>query len=206
MRGRNLPYPPRTNASDAFARAIHAHLTSTGAPTGGANRMMITTVTAGGTAELPSHVFVGFSGGVAGGGVRAALTALSATPLFAATTTRILNFDGAGSLTAAPGGPVAAAPGHFQVAHGRHCAEPRALMEAASSGKTINGMSTIWWGNNQNPYPHPAGGPPNGVGGVTIFAAPCQVCAMNDEWIMARASLEREATRTGTRKSAEAPF
>jgi hypothetical protein len=202
-----MPYPPRTTTSDALARAIYNHLAGTGQPGGGVNRMMVTVVTAGGTAELPSHVFVGFSGGVGGGGVRAALIALAAVPLFAAFTTTILPFDGAGALAHAPGGPVAAAPGHFQVAHGRHCAEPRALMAAAASGARINGMSTIWWGNVANGYPHPDGGiPTDPATGITIFAAPCQICAMNDDWIMARAQNVRDTARGLPRKSFESPI
>jgi len=167
--------------------------------------MMITVVTAGGTVGLPSRVFIGFSGGIAGGGVRAALTALAATPIFNAFTTTVLPFAGAQQLTHAPDGPIAAAPGHFQVTQGRHCAEPRALMEAAASGEHINGMSTLWWGNNANAYPHPAAGLPNGVGGNTIFAAPCAICAMNADWVMARASLKRDAAR-GMQRFHEAPF
>lgn len=199
-----MSFPPRTHVSDALARAVYDHLN--GQPNGGVNRMMITVVTAGGSSDLPTSVFVGFSGGVAGGAVRAALVNLPNHPLFAAYATTVLQFAGAALLAHAPGGPVPPAAGHYQVTHPRHCAEPRALMAAAASGLRPNGMSTIWWGNNANPHPHPDGGHPAGAGGLTIFAAPCEICSMNDKWIMARAENVRAHSNGLPRRSYESPF
>ncbi|WP_310619577.1 hypothetical protein [Flexibacterium corallicola] len=201
-----MPFPPRTAATDAFIRAIHNHLTTTGAPSGGTNRMMISAVTAGGTASLPSRVFIGFSGGVAGGTVRAVVTTMNTVPLFTATRTTILPFSGEGQLVAPLGGPVPIQLGHYQVAHNRRCSEPRALLEAARSGLRINGMSTMYWGNNQNPYPHPSGGIPNGVNGFTIFARPCDICSLNDDWLMTRVNSSRDTARGLPRRSVEAPL
>ena len=63
----------------------------------------------------------------------------------------------------------------------RDCAEPKALNAAALAGAKITGMTTVWYGNQQNGYPDIAGAI-HGIQGQ--YARPCGFCRQNEARIM----------------------
>jgi hypothetical protein len=63
----------------------------------------------------------------------------------------------------------------------RDCAEPKALNAAAMAGAKITGMTTVWYGNQQNGYPDPSGAI-HGIQGQ--YARPCEFCRQNEARIM----------------------
>jgi hypothetical protein len=64
----------------------------------------------------------------------------------------------------------------------RDCAEPKALHAAAMAGAKITGMTTVWYGNEPNGYPDPAGPILHGV--QAQYARPCDFCQQNEARIM----------------------
>lgn len=89
------------------------------------------------------------------------------------------------------------------------CGVEALLAAASQSPYVITGMSTIWWGNNNNPHPvgvqqvpDPDPASNNAQG---LFADPCPVCSVNETYIMMHVGQARRARR-GARFAMEAPF
>jgi hypothetical protein len=196
-----MPFPPRNAASDAIIRNLYRELTAGNVASGGANRCMITVLTTDETDGVPRNAFIATSSpaGVAGS-LRSAINNLAGQGIYGGVVYHVLHFQGANIMIHAPGGPGARVPGDYRLAGPRHCAEPKAIEAAAATGARLSGMSTIWWGNNANPYPDPANNP-NG-----IFALPCDICQANEAWIMERADEARLQGRGVGRRAAESPI
>lgn len=63
----------------------------------------------------------------------------------------------------------------------RNCSEPKALEAVGRAGLKPLGMTTIWYGSRENPYPHPKGLPSANP------ALPCDFCEMNAQRVMIHA-------------------
>jgi hypothetical protein len=199
-----MPFPPRTAASDAIARNLFRALKTAAdrVPDGGVNRCMVTVVTVNEVGNIPSDAYIAASGPKPlSGGLRVAINNQALHGIFAKVVYHLAVFTGAESMICPLGSPLPRQSyelpdGHlventYLLAGGRHCAEPKAIEEAARSGKVLSGMTTFWWGNNANPYPDPDDNP------TKIFALPCDVCRANEGWIMARAEAARIQGRSG---------
>lgn len=183
-----MNFPPRTRASDAIIRNLFIQLTAGGVVNGGANRCMITAVVTG-DIDVPRRAIISTSGPKAvKGGLRTAINNLVGNGVYGGVDYTIVHFSGANAVVN-PLNSGMATQNHYHVQGGRHCAEPKALEAASRFGDKITGMSTIWWGNNANPYPDPN----NNRNG--IFALPCEVCQTNEKWYMKRVEMLRMVSK-----------
>ncbi|OZG72622.1 hypothetical protein BTA51_13920 [Hahella sp. CCB-MM4] len=189
-----MNFPPRTRASDAIIRNLHAQLTAAGVASGGANRCMITVVVTG-DVDVPRRAIISTSGPrVVQGALRTAINNLAGHGIYGGVAYTIVHFSGANGVVN-PLNSGMATQDHYHVQGGRHCAEPKALEAASGFGDRMTGMSTIWWGNNANPYPDPSNNP------AGIFALPCEVCQTNEVWFMKRVEERRMVSKGAARRA-----
>lgn len=155
---------------------------------------MITAVTTG-DEDIPIRVIISTSGpaGIQGA-VRTAINNIKNQLLYNDVDYSIVPFTGSNSVVN-PLNSGMATQNHYHVHGGRHCAEPKALEAASLFGKKIIGMSTIWWGNTINPYQDPNNNP------TGIFASPCEVCQINEVWLMKNIEENRLVSQGLTRKA-----
>ncbi|WIF69891.1 hypothetical protein QN096_12365 [Metapseudomonas otitidis] len=209
-----MPFPARNHNSDQIALSIFNALVAYGIPRGGNGRRFICTVTTGNPLIGAGEIYVATSGHAAGQLSNALATHAALTQDFIYTVAPIINADnlvnplvGGAFHLPRPAGPYGLNNPPYGINGGRFCAEPKALIAAANSAYRISAMSTIWYGNSDNPYPDPANQTPDPTGHNTtgLFAVPCLVCRTNERYISMRESQDRNRAR-GANFFMEAPF
>lgn len=191
-----MNFPTRTRASDAIIRNLFTQLLQGGTASGGANRCMITVVVTG-DIDVPRRAIISTSGPrLVQGELRTAINNLAGNGVYGGVAYTIVHFSEANAVVN-PRNSGMATQNYYHVQGGRHCAEPKALEAASRFGDKITGMSTVWWGNNANPYPDPSNNPDG------MFALPCEVCLTNEKWFMKRVEELRIVSKGAVGKAYE---